>query len=266
MKESVVTPNRVKTKLKAGSHVIGTVMNFVSTEVVELLALSGFDYVLLDGEHGPVDPVNLTPLVVAAERRGITALARCAANEPHLALRYMDTGLHGLLVPNIDSAGSAKAAVRGIHYPPLGQRGAGFVRANNWGMTPTADYLRQAKEETLVAVLIESMEGVDRLDEILSVEGVDLVYIGPADLRQSLEMSGQGSGSDDLARVIDGIFAKTRKSGRWAGIGVPDLQQIRHYADMGATCFSVQVRHLLFTSGQQYLAEARRHLIEASVQ
>jgi 4-hydroxy-2-oxoheptanedioate aldolase len=250
----------MKKKLKAGDFILGATMNFVSPEVVELVALAGFDYILFDGEHGPVDPSNLTPSVCAAERRGLTALARPPVNEPHVVLRFMDLGIHGLLMPHIDSAELATAAVKAIHYAPKGERGQGIVRANDWGAIPSAEYLKQASEESLVLGLIESMEGVDDLERIVEVEGFDVVWIGASDLAQSMGMRGESSKPADVARVVERVIRTAHKAGKWVGTGVTEASDIPRYRDMGASCFSMQVRRLIVNGGRDYIAEARGHL------
>lgn len=255
-----MTPNRMKKKLEAGDYILGATMNFVSPEIVELIALAGFDYILFDGEHGPIDPSNLTASVCAAERRGLTALARPPTSEPHVLLRFMDVGLHGLLVPHIDNAEQAKAAVNGIHYPPTGERGLGIVRANDWGSIPTGEYLQQARSESIVLGLIESMEGVDDLERILAIEGFDVLWLGATDLAQSMGMRGESNKPADVARVVERVIRATHKAGKWVGIGVTEASDIPRYREMGASCFSMQVRRLIVTGGREYLAAARRHL------
>ncbi len=252
-------PNTMKAKLRAGEYICGMTMNFASTTVVELAALAGFDYVLFDGEHGPLDPGTIEPMLLAAEARGITALARVPRNAPDLILQFLDTGLQGLMLPQINSAEDATAAVRAVKYHPLGDRGLGIVRANDWGRHRAPEYTDFANDQTLVIGLIENVKGVEQLDRILAVEGFDVVWVGASDLSQSMGLPGRRD-HPEVDRLVEKVVRETRHAGKWAGTGVPNAAAIPRYRDMGVTCFSIQARLLLLDGGGAFLKEARSAL------
>ncbi|MCI0679242.1 MAG: aldolase/citrate lyase family protein [Actinobacteria bacterium] len=253
-------PNALKSKLVNNEPVLGMTMNYSSTSLVELAAIAGFDYVLFDGEHGPLDLADIERMVIAAEARSITAIARVPNLSADTALRFLDTGLQGILHPGINRLEDAVAAVGNTKYPPLGHRGLGIVRANDWGGIKGPEFIEASNEATIVLALIESIAGVDDVDRILDVEGLDVVWVGPVDLSQSLGLTGE-TDHPDVHRAIEQILGKARSAGKAAGIGVGDPSAIPAYRDMGATWFSVQARRLLVGAGKEFLEQARRILV-----
>ena len=157
----MLTENKAKAKARAGEVVVGCQMLFVHPTVVEYVGRAGFDWVLFDGEHGPVSPESLEIGVLAAENVGITPLARVPVNRPEVILRFMDTGLAGILVPHVDTADDARAAVRALKYHPMGERGLAGVRAAGYGAIPLSEYIARANAETTLLVMIECVTAVE---------------------------------------------------------------------------------------------------------
>ena len=146
----------------------------------------------MDGEHGTIEPRDCENLTRAAELHGVTPIVRVTTNLPPIILRYMDTGVQGAHVPWVNSAEEAEAAVRSIKYQPRGIRGLGGVRAADYGQTiPMSEYVQQANDETLVVIHVETKEAMERLPETLQIDGVDVIFIGPTDLSQSLGVPGK---------------------------------------------------------------------------
>lgn len=250
-----MSTNAVKTKLSAGGFILGMSISFPSTTVVELAALAGFDLVLIDGEHGPIGIGDLTSMVMTAEARSITSIARVPNLSPDVALRFLDTGVEGILYPNISTAEDARAVVFNTMYGPEGHRGLGLVRKNNWGGLPSPDYVQEANAETLALALIESAEGVANIDSIVETPGIDAVLLGPMDLAQSMGHRGD-TRHPEVRRAVEHVVAATRRAGKAAGVGGGDLAAITAYRDLGANWFSVQATGLLVNGGRNFVEQA----------
>ncbi|SFV38662.1 4-hydroxy-2-oxoheptanedioate aldolase [Devosia crocina] len=177
--------NATKARLLAGEKVLGCWTSSGSPVVTELLSLAGFDYLLLDQEHGVGDNVSLIHQLQAMANNPATAIVRVPWNDHALIKRALDAGAEGIMIPSVDTAEEARAAVAACQYAPNGIRGAGWAggRASHYGMLP--DYHLKARERLLVVIQIETVKGVENLDEILAVEGIDLVFIGAMDLTGS---------------------------------------------------------------------------------
>ena len=182
----------VRTRLKQGTPVIGTWLNSGSSILGELMAQTGLDFITVDAEHSAVDIVE-TQRIFQAIRSGnprTEAFVRLHGVDYSLTKRYLDAGATGIIGPLVTNADQARLLVQACKYPPLGKRGVGFCRANEYGLS-VESYFRDANEQILVAVQIEDIEAVDNIDEILSVEGIDAAFIGPYDLSASMGITAQ---------------------------------------------------------------------------
>lgn len=184
--------NAAKSKLKAGETVFGCFVRQPDAGLVELLGYYGWDFLVFDGEHTTIEPRDVENLTRAAELRGVTPIARVPVNQPATILRFLDTGVQGLHVPNINSAAEAEAVIQAVKYHPRGQRGLAGVRAANYGQAGAlGEYVQKANAETLVVLHIESAEAVENLPGILAVPDVDVAFLGPTDMSQSLGLPGK---------------------------------------------------------------------------
>ncbi len=247
----------LRSRIHNGEVLYGMSINFASPDAVELGAIAGFDFVTFDGEHGPLDLGALTAMARAADARGLPAVARPPNASPDTILRFLDIGLLGVMVPQVGNADSARRIVNAVKYPPSGSRGLGIVRANRWGDDDPAEYTIRANDETVVMTLIESIDAVDQIDRILEVEGVDVAWIGPTDLSQSLGHQGR-TDHPEVWSAIERICVAARKAGRASAVGVGNAAAAARYLDLGVTCFAMQARTLLITGGRQFLTEVRR--------
>jgi len=209
--------NRMKRRIEAGEPMFGVSVMFPSPEVVEMIGELGFDWVLLDGEHGSISPTTLGPLVMAAEARGITPIVRPAENNAALIGRYLDQGAMGIQVPHVNTKKEAEAAVSAARYYPEGTRGLAGGRMADFGFgSSTREYVEEANGNILVCVQIEDVAAVDNLDEILTVDGVDVFFIGPTDLAQSMGHPGDNKHPDVqrvVAETLERIHAAEKASG-----------------------------------------------------
>jgi 4-hydroxy-2-oxoheptanedioate aldolase len=212
----VYRPNALKQRLKNGENVLGCWTMLGSPHVVELLGLAGFDYLILDQEHGLGDPTSLSFQLQAMSATPATSIVRVPWNDPVYLKRVLDAGAEGVLIPSVDTAEEARAAVAACCYPPAGRRGtaSSSVRASNYGMG--ADYVATCADNLLVVIQIESAKGVENIDDILAVDGVDVVFIGPFDLSASVGQMGNLK-HPEVARLIEHAETRIRAAGRAMG-------------------------------------------------
>ena len=209
--------NRMKALIESGRPAFGVSVQFPSPEIVEMIGELGFDWVMLDAEHGSITPDNVGPMIMAAELHGITPLVRPERNDAAIINRYLDRGAMGVQTPHVNTAAQARAVVEACRFHPEGKRGLGGGRMADFGFgQSTAEYVKEANAEMLVCVQIEDVEAVENLDEILAVEGVDVFFIGPTDLAQSLGYPGQNS-HPEVQRVVEDVFRRIHAAGKASG-------------------------------------------------
>ena len=180
----------IKEKMRRGEASIGSWMSMAHPSIAEILAMAGYDWVVIETEHTAIDVSEVLRLIIAIEQRGSVPLVRLAWNDPIQAKAVLDSGAAGVLVPMINSRAEAELAVQMTKYPPLGFRGVGLARAQGYGQD-FDEYVQNANADTLLIVQIEHRVAVDNIEEILSVPGIDGTFIGPYDLSMSLGIPGQ---------------------------------------------------------------------------
>jgi 4-hydroxy-2-oxoheptanedioate aldolase len=249
--------NRLKEKLLSGQPAFGVSVMFPSPQVVEMVGRLGFDWVLIDCEHGSISPESVELMAMAAELAGVTAIARPWSNSPEAILRLMDRGVIGVQVPHVNTAADARQAVESVKFHPLGTRGlAAGTRPAQYGFNVSAaDYVEEANRETLVCVQLEEAEALGNLGEILQVEGVDVFFIGPSDLSQSLGYPGR-SDAPEVREAMDRAFATIVAAGKVPG-SAGNLQAIRGYQQKGVRYLYTHLTTLLAGSSREFLAAVR---------
>jgi 2-dehydro-3-deoxyglucarate aldolase len=182
--------NGLRATLQAGRPALGTWLQFGHTAIAEVLAQAGFEWIGIDLEHSVIGLETLQLLIQVIELSGCVPLVRLSSNDPVLAKRVMDAGAHGVIVPAVNSAEEAERAVRSVKYPPDGFRGVGLARAHAYGRR-FQEYVAEVREYAVVIVMIEHRTGVEQLEKILRVPGVDALFVGPYDLSASYGVPGQ---------------------------------------------------------------------------
>jgi 4-hydroxy-2-oxoheptanedioate aldolase len=226
-----IATNRFKQRLKAGETLIGLWAQSGQAAVSEVIADAGFDWLLIDGEHAPLEVPVIADQLRVIEPTGTPAIVRPAWNDPVILKRVLDTGAQTLLVPFVQSAEEARNAVRWVRYPPEGTRGvAATIRANRYGRV--AGYHARANDEICVLVQLETGEAVARLEEIAAVDGVDGLFIGPSDLAASLGYIGQNAHPDVRGLIADAC-RRARAAGTPIGILAPVEADARAFLEMG---------------------------------
>jgi 4-hydroxy-2-oxoheptanedioate aldolase len=249
--------NKTKEKLQSGGTVFGCLVRYPDAGLVEFLGYQGWDFLVFDGEHGPMEPRDCEHMVRAAELRAVTPIVRVTTNQPPIILRFMDTGAQGLHVPWVSSAADAEMAVRSVKYHPRGIRGLANMRAAEYGQTiPLSRYIEKANAETLTIIQIETLDGVEHASEIAGVDGVDVIFVGPTDLSHSLGVPGQFQ-HPTVRAAIERVADVAARSNVALGAIASDAQTAREWLDCGARYILVTLESLVKSTVQQFLGQLK---------
>jgi 2,4-dihydroxyhept-2-ene-1,7-dioic acid aldolase len=230
----------LKARMAKGERLYGMFVMLPSPAVVEMVGYAGYDYVILDGEHGAAGTETLENQLRAADAAGISALVRICGQTPAEILHALDAGACGIVVPHVLDAAQARDLVAAAHYPPRGRRGmATTARAGRHGMVSLAEHLETAAREIIVVAQIEDAEALPHAREIAAVDGLDAVFVGPADLSMSMGHPGQ-PGHPEVAAAIDEVARQTRAAGKVAATFARTAQDATALAQRGfqAICLS----------------------------
>jgi 4-hydroxy-2-oxoheptanedioate aldolase len=232
--------NTFKRRLLEHEQQIGLWVGLGDPYVAELLATTGFDWLLIDAEHAPNDPRSVLPQLQAVAAYGTSPIVRPVAGSVDLIKQYLDIGCQTILVPMVETREQAELMVAATRYPTRGIRGVGSAlsRASRWNQVD--DYLALCESEMCVLVQVESTAGMGNLAEIASVDGLDGVFFGPADLAASMGRLGKPSDPVVQAAVEEGMKL-VRRSGKAVGTLAGDVKRAHHYLEMGATFVAVGV-------------------------
>ena len=235
----------MKQKLAAGEPIFGLSVMIPSPQIVEIAGRLGFDWVLIDFEHGAISPETLQSMVMAAESSGITPLARPATHSEQEITKLLDAGVLGVQVPHVNTAEEAEAVVAAVKFHPLGQRGLAVgTRAARYGIgLSQAEFVAQANDATLVCVQLEELQALDNLEAICAVRGIDVVFVGPSDLSQALGYPGQHDAAP-VQETMRRAFKRIVAAGKWAGT-TAEAAHIRDYRGLGVTYFYTHVTRIL---------------------
>jgi 2-keto-3-deoxy-L-rhamnonate aldolase RhmA len=249
--------NLMKEKLRAGEPVFGVSVMIPSPQIVEMVAAAGFDWVLLDCEHGTLTLESVELMAMAAEASGITAIARPVTRSPEHILQVLDRGVMGVQVPHVNTAEDAREVLAAVKYHPAGRRGlAAGTRAAVYDSHGTlADYVKAANEATLIAIQLEEQAAIDNIDELLAVDDIDVFFIGPSDLSQSMGYPGNPK-AQPVAEAIDSSFRKMRAARRIPGTPAT-AENVAEMLEKGVRYIYTHLPRLLSASARAYLANAR---------
>ena len=247
----------MKEKLRAGQPVFGVSVMIPSPLVVEMIAAAGFDWVLLDCEHGTLTLESVELMAMAAEASGITAIARPVSRSAEHILQVLDRGVMGVQVPHVNTAQDARDVVAAVKYHPLGRRSlAAGTRAAAYDAHGTlAEYVAAANQTTLIAVQLEDREAIDNIDELLKVDDIDVFFIGPSDLSQSMGHPGNPK-APPVAQAIDTSFRKMLAAGRTPGTPAT-AENLRGVLDKGVRYIYTHLPRLLAASARSYLGSVK---------
>ena len=200
--------NRVKKVMSQGKLALGTYVTFADPQVVEIIGLAGFDAAFIDMEHTTFDLNLITEMIRAADLVGVTSIVRVPDNDEKLILRLLDAGAEGIIIPHVDGLEGAKRAVEAVRYAPLGHRGgAAGTRAARFGSVGWDDHIQQSNQQVLLSVMTEDERGINDIEQIAALEGIDLVSIGPTDFSEYMGIRDPGSQvlRDEIKKLADKI-------------------------------------------------------------
>jgi len=231
----------LKQRLRDQQTVFGPFLKIANPAIVELLGHAGFDYLIIDAEHGPVSMETAEQLVRAANCVDISSIIRVTNNDPTLILRALDIGADGVQVPQVSTRRNAEEVARAAKYAPIGNRGVCcFTRAAGYGHKNKFDHFKEANQNVVVIIHIEGEEGIVNLDEILAVEGIDVIFIGPYDLSQSLGVPGEVSHPLVEQKMVE-VVKKARQAGLIVGTFVESVESAHRWINLGVRYISYSV-------------------------
>ena len=225
----------LKQKLKDNELTIGSWIMMADSMSVEVMALAGFDWLVVDIEHTPIDMETVKTLIITIQAHDMKALVRVSKNEEVVIKKVLDMGADGIIVPMISSKEDAKMAVDYAKYPPIGKRGVGLYRASSYG-AKFEEYKKWVNEELVVIAQIEHIDAVGNIDDILGVEGIDGTIIGPYDLSGSMGYPGEFE-RDDVKNAVQKVLDRCKEKNMPSGFHVVDTNpgKLQEKIDQGCT-------------------------------
>lgn len=255
----MIRENKIKKGLKEGKNYIGTFAKITDASVVEILGIVGFDFFVVDNEHTLMNRENLANIIRAADISGIVPIIRVVENNSGLILQAFDAGALGVMIPSTGTKKAVQDAVTSTYYLPEGNRGyAPTTRAAAFGLMDFSKYAALANQNNMLICYCETKEAVENLDEMLSVKGLDLIFIGPMDLSNAYGVSGQGN-HPIVLDVIDKIIKKAVAAGVPVGITAGNAEQAKSLIDRGCQFIILgSDQGFIGNAGRQYMKELGR--------
>jgi len=249
--------NKFKRGLASGATQYGLWLGLPDNSVAEIAAGAGFDWLLIDHEHGPYELAHVLAHLQAIAAYDVAPIVRPVDDNPALLKRLLDMGAQSFLIPMVETPAQAAAIVAALRYPPAGRRGLGtsMARAARWN--GVSDYLQRANAELCLIVQVETTTALENLDAILAVDGVDGVFIGPSDLSASMGHLGDPGHADVVAAINDGL-ARIIAAGKYAGLLCLDPALVEQYRARGAHFIGVGVDAVVLANGLRQLAARYR--------
>lgn len=230
--------NSLKEKLKKGESIVGVMVALIDRpQIATIMKSAGYDFFIIDNEHGPFDYGKMAGILMVAKEAGMPALVRIPEPRREVILKCMEMGAKGILMPNTETVEQARLLVECSKYAPLGNRGVALIREHTSFQKPAnvVEYMKQANDETLLMVQIESPVGVKNLSDIMDVEGIDVAFVGPADLSQSLGIMGQMDNPIFL-EAMEKIISIAQEKGKFSGVHLMDSAPLKKWKSKGMTC------------------------------
>ena len=245
--------NRFKQSLKDGRQTIGCWLTQGTAIAAEIAATADFDWLLIDTEHSPNDLPSVLAQLQAIAGYSVPAAVRPAIGETHVIKQILDLGCQTLIVPMVESGAQADMLVRSMRYPPHGIRGVGGAGARATGFSSHADYLMTANDEMCLVVQVENRAGLDAVDDLIKVDGVDAIFIGPSDLSANLGHIGN-AGAPEVVAEIDRALDRIAASDKASGIMALDPATARNYLDRGVDFVAVAIDAVTLARGLRAIA------------
>ena len=251
--------NTMKEKMLSGTPVIGPFVNFPSPAMVEMMGWLGMDFVIIDCEHGSTDYESAENMIRAAELSSTSPIVRIGMNIQQHIQRFLDAGAQGVLIPLVNNQKDAKNVVNSTKYPPLGKRGMFGGRSSMYAAQSMSEYVKEANEEMMVGLQIETMEGLENQDEIINTEGADLIFLGPGDLSSVFGIHGQMT-NPKVQKTIRDMIPKIKSAGKQVGTLVFDGESAKKWIGEGVNCLVNSTNRFLSSGTSSYLEEVRKYI------
>ncbi len=254
----MIRENKVKKMLKEGKSVIGTFVKITDPCTVELIANAGFDVIVIDNEHTAMNKETVVNLIRTADAAGIVPIVRVRENSRQQILQALDAGSYGVMIPETSTKEDVQLVVERTKYAPLGNRGySASQRSANYSSMNPKEYAKLSNDNTMVTVYCETLEAINNLDAMLSVEGVDIMFVGPFDLTQALGVIGEPN-HPKVLEAIDMIVKKTRAAGKAAGIIASDPDKAKQLIAQGFQYIIIgSDQNFIWTLGKKYIKELK---------
>lgn len=254
----MISKNKTKAKLQHGEPVFGVISPSADAMLAELIGLCGYDYYMLDAEHGPISPAHAADFVRACDAVGVTPLVRVGQKDAKLVLQYMDNGMLGVMMPGLETVAEIKMLVKAVKYPPVGKRGLGLVRAADYmlGGLEQAEYIEFANANTLVWPQFEDAKLLKVFLQMAKVKGVDGFVIGPRDLSLSLNQW-NGPAHPEVQSVIEKVLQIGKRAGMPIGLTAGTSEAARAELARGALIILDAVPSLIRRGAQSFLQGGR---------
>jgi len=251
-----IQENRAKLKLKAGQPAYGVISTSDDPQLAELFGLAGFDFYMLDAEHGLLDFAQVVNVIRACERVNMTPLVRVGSKDPKLVLQHLDAGMMGVMMPGLESVEDIKMLIDAVKYPPLGKRGMGLTRASGYVAIGDdgVDYINFANEQTMVIPQFEDAALLDGFEEMISQPGVDVVVVGPRDLSLNMGFA-DGPNHPEVQEMIDNVVATCKRTGVSAGITAGSRADSAKQVNRGMTMILAIAQTVIQAGSKEYLPE-----------
>ena len=249
--------NIMKEKLRSGKNVVGLFQNVINPNITEIMGLLGFDFVIVDGEHTTFNPNLAEEHFRAAELRNISSVTRIGQNDQQVIQKFLDAGSQGVLMPLINNKSDALEVVDSVKYPPIGKRGLASGRGSSYGIPQSVkEHVDHSNKETLVAIQIETTEAMENVEEISSIEEVDVLFFGPSDISSSFGIHGQIN-DPKVRDTISSLSKIAIGNGKSCGTIARDANDFEFYKEAGFQWFCSGVTNMMQTGMKEYLSEVK---------
>ena len=251
-----IRENRTKQKLKLGQPAYGVLSTSDDPQLAELFGLAGFDYYMLDAEHGLMDAAQVVNVIRACERVNLTPMVRVGPKDPKLVLQYMDAGMMGVMMPGLESPGEVRMLIDAAKYVPVGKRGLGITRAASYVAVgqEAVDYINFTNEQAMIIPQFEDPALLDCFEEMISQPGVDAVVIGPRDLSLNMGFA-DGPNHPEVQDVIDRVVALCKRVNVAVGITAGSRADSAKQVARGATMILAIAQFVIAAGSKEFLPD-----------
>lgn len=251
-----IQENHTKRKLEAGQPAYGVISTSDDLQLAELFGLAGFDFYMLDAEHGLLDAAQAVNVIRACERVNMTPMVRIGSKDPKVVLQYLDAGMMGVMMPGLETVDEIKMLVNAVKYPPVGKRGMGVTRASGYIAVgnEAEEYINFSNEEIMVIPQFEDAALLERFEDMISGTGVDAVVIGPRDLSLNMGFP-DGPNHPEVQGMIDRVVALCKKASVAAGITAASRADAAKQVARGATMILAIAQFVITTGSKEFLPE-----------